>query len=116
MSYLMNIHSPMDLKCKLKVRKTFRRHLRCLLNFLSQQAFALVRTSWRLLQNLIGVTIFCLPSSFQVVLEDEKLLHFIMSKINNRFMISLAFGYMFYITVTPKNSFCIRMTPWNVRA
>ena len=57
---------------------------------LSQQIFVLVKMSWRRREDVDSIAIIYL----QDVLEDEMLLRFFMTKADNRFMISLDFGYV----------------------
>ena len=48
------------------------------------------------------------------ILEVKKLLRFIMTRTDNRFLISLNLGYV-YVTITPKKSLYICLTLLNVR-
>ena len=44
-----------------------------------------------------------------MVKRKQEIVHFIVTKIHNRFAISLDFGYVLYVVVILKDSLCIRM-------
>ena len=85
-----------------EVNRQFKVIMRKLI-YVSQQTFILVKTCWRRLQD---------------VLEDQKLLHFIMTKIDNRSVISLYFDlfstFLFFLIyfVTPKTPYIFACRCW----
>lgn len=55
-----------------------------------------LKTSQRRLGEVFRVTSFCFPRRVQDVVENEKMLRFIMTKTGNCFVISLGFGYVLH--------------------
>ena len=79
-----------------------------------------MKTCWRRLEDFISVKIVHLPrllegvlKTYSRLLEDEKLSHFIVTKIDNRFVISLDFGYVLH-HCNAKGSLYIRRMFLNV--
>ena len=60
---------------------------------LSPQTVKFIRFA---IEDVFTLTIPRLPERLKDVLDNEKLLHFIMTKAGNRFMISLYIGYILY--------------------
>ena len=54
----------------------------------------LVKTCLKRVDDVFKVTIFRVPRHLQDILEDGKLLCFIVTKTDHRFVISLDFGYV----------------------
>ena len=55
-----------------------------------------LKTSWKLFVNIFSVTIIRLRRRLKDVLEEEKLLRFIMTKTDNHFVMSLDFVYVLH--------------------
>ena len=77
-----------------------------------RQAFVLMKTCWRRLEDVFSVASFHLSRRLIDILDYEKSLRIIITKTENRFVILLDFGYVLY-HFNDKGFSCIPMTLLN---